>query len=259
MAWEQDVRVIVMLTGLEEGGRIKSHNYWKSDLYGPLRLRCIHEHKVSLESCISKGKRRSVSTSNEPISADSSIPFVIVRKFTLEHTERPFSPLREITQLHYTSWPDFGTPQHPSHVLSLVEHTEAVSRSLTASESSPSRRPVLVHCSAGCGRTGTFCTVDSVIEMMKRQRIHQKRQIQDDSSDVDGGGTNMDMRSLGIEDEGEWVNRDDEDLVYKAVSEFRDQRISMVQCLQQYVLCYEAVLEWLAKQNPLDSGKRKER
>lgn len=101
--------------------------------------------------------------------------------------------------------------------------------------------------------------MDSVIAMLKRQRAYQKRQIQEDGSDADTNSGSMDFKSLGIHDDEDWVNRDDDDLVYQAVSEFRDQRISMVQCLQQYVLCYEAVLEWLAKQNPLDSGKRKER
>lgn len=104
---------------------------------------------------------------------------------------------------------------------------------------------------AGCGRTGTFCTVDSVINMMKRQMLANRRRRQSP-----GDGAEL-MTQLGIEDEGDWVARDDEDLVYKAVCEFRDQRISMVQCLQQYVLCYETVLEWLAKQSPVDSGKRK--
>lgn len=260
MVWEQDVRVIVMLTAEEEGGRLKSHKYWETNEYGLLKLTRIQERKVSLEPACLKvcSKRRSVSTSSQPSSTDSSIPYIIVRKFTLEHTGSPFSPIREITQLQYSAWPDLGTPAHPSHVLALIEHTEAVMRASTPSEATPGRRPVLVHCSAGCGRTGTFCTVDSVINMLKRQRINRKhklqQQIHDESSD---GDDNMKMKRLGIEDEGDWISRDDEDLVFRAVSQFRDQRISMVQCLQQYVLCYETVLEWLAKQSPLDSGKRK--
>ena len=263
MVWEQDVRVIVMLTAEEEGGRLKSHKYWETNGYGPLKLVRIQERKVSLEptSLKTTPKRRSVPTSNQPSSLDSSIPFIIVRKFTLEHTGAPFSPIREITQLQYSAWPDLGAPTHPSHVLGLVEHTDAVVRASISSETTASRRPVLVHCSAGCGRTGTFCTVDSVISMMKRQRMNRKRlmpqlqqQSTDDGSDGDG---DMKMKQLGLEDEGDWITRDDEDLIFKAVSELRDQRISMVQCLQQYVLCYETVLEWLAKQGPLDSGKRK--
>jgi protein-tyrosine phosphatase len=82
----------------------------------------------------------------------------------------------------------------------------------------------------------------------------QQQILDNDGSDGDG---DMKMKQLGLEDEGDWINRDEDDLVFKAVSELRDQRISMVQCLQQYVLCYETVLEWLAKQGPLDSGKRK--
>jgi len=263
MVWEQDVRVIVMLTAEEEGGRVKSHKYWETGEYGPLKLTRIQERKVSLEptSLKTTPKRRSVSTSSQPSPSDSSVPFIIVRKFTLEHTGSPFSPMREITQLQYSGWPDLGTPTHPSHVLELVEHTNAVVRASTSSETAVSRRPVLVHCSAGCGRTGTFCAVDSVISMMKRQRTNRKRvmaqlqpQIKDDGSDGDG---DIKMKHLGLEDEGDWITRDDDDLVFNAVSELRDQRISMVQCLQQYVLCYETVLEWLAKQGLLDSGKRK--
>ncbi|KAI5778963.1 protein-tyrosine phosphatase-like protein [Geopyxis carbonaria] len=257
MIWEQDVRVIVMLTAEEEGGRLKSHNYWRSNTYGSIRLNCIQERKVSLEPSLSKGgpKRRSVSTSSQPSMADSSMPFIIVRKFTLEHTTRPFSPIHEVTQLQYSSWPDLGAPAHPSHVLGLIEHTESVVRSALSSDTSSTRRPVLVHCSAGCGRTGTFCTIDSVISMIRRQISHRKRQSHEDgSSDGDG---NMTMKKLGLDDDSDWINNDDQDLVFKAVSELRDQRLSMVQCLQQYVLCYETVLEWLAKQTPLDSGKRK--
>lgn len=269
MVWEQDVRVIVMLTAEEEGGRLKSHNYWKSGSYGSLRLNCIQELKVSLDPSFLKGspKRRSVSSSNQPSSADGSAPFIVVRKFTLEHTNQPFSPMREITQLQYSDWPDLGTPAHPAHVLGLVEHTDAVVRStMSSSDITCSRRPVLVHCSAGCGRTGTFCTIDSVIAMMKRQRLRRRREaIQknnhnfhlEDGSDGDGNG-NVGIRQLDLADEDDsWMKRDDEDLVYKAVTEFRDQRLSMVQCLQQYVLCYEAVLEWLAKQAPLDSSNKR--
>lgn len=276
MVWEQDVRVIVMLTAEEEGGRLKSHRYWETDEYGPLKLTRIQERKVSLEptSLKTSPKRRSVSatTSSQPSSADSSIPYIIVRKFTLEHTGSPFSPIREITQLQYAAWPDLGAPAHPSHVLGLVEHADAVVRASPAPSSpTPEQqrrpRPVLVHCSAGCGRTGTFCTVDSVIGILKRQlsnrRRHQKHsqpqlrcQKENEGRECEDGG-DIKMKNLGLEDDDDWINRDDQDLIFNAVAQLRDQRISMVQCLQQYVLCYETVLEWLAKQSPLDSGKRK--
>ena len=95
-------------------------------------------------------------------------------------------------------------------------------------------KPIMVHCSAGCGRTGTFCTIDSVVDMLKRQkkaRITQNR----DAMDLDGE---------------EWVKRDDLDLITKTVADFRLQRLSMVQTLRQFVLCYETVLEWLVREIP---------
>lgn len=152
--------------------------------YGPLKLASLSEVRVSLDPSYLKAspKRRSTeSHANGPPPLDSNIPFVIVRKFTLEHMSHPFSPMREITQLQYSSWPDFGAPAHPAHILGLIEHTDAVVRSsgTTDSSSSPSRRPVLVHCSAGCGRTGAFCTIDSVISMLQSQRLKQKRLLRD--------------------------------------------------------------------------------
>jgi hypothetical protein len=50
--------------------------------------------------------------------------------------------------------------------------------------------------------------------------------------------------------EGSWVQRDDLDLVEKTVEDFRHQRISMVQSLRQYVLCYESIMEWIVEQGP---------
>jgi protein tyrosine phosphatase len=48
---------------------------------------------------------------------------------------------------------------------------------------------------------------------------------------------------------GDWLNKSDQDLIEKTVEEFRLQRLSMVQSLRQFVLCYESVLEWLNEQH----------
>ena len=48
--------------------------------------------------------------------------------------------------------------------------------------------------------------------------------------------------------DGRWVGLDDQDLIEKTVEDFRHQRLSMVQSLRQFVLCYESVLEWLVEQ-----------
>lgn len=199
------------------------------------------------------GRRHSTNHAAQPTPTpqafDSETPLVKVRKLTLCHTGHPFEPLREITQLQYSSWPDFGAPAHPAHVLGLVEHCNSVVRSYESS--SPSRepdeparkgeRPTVVHCSAGCGRTGTFCTVDSVVDELKWQRqarLHKQKTSDPDEMDVDSN------------DEGGWMLKDDEDLVAKTVSNFRQQRLSMVQTLRQFVLCYETVLEWIVGEMP---------
>lgn len=300
-------------------------------------------------------QRKSSSGSN------SETPYVTVRKFALSHSSHPFAPIREITQLHYPSWPDFGTPAQPSHLLALVELANVMQRSAMPAdvpgslaaqspshaakpsreklspspkkrsrsssniplawwehpESEHSTHPLLVHCSAGCGRTGTFCTVDSVIDMLKRQRIRNikkanenierkvrgpKLQAQEPRIDPDGDiamsgltfagfqasvklptaarsnnafddaispgtkspqspafptlSTRMSISpspspSSSSDDDDEqhldtsWIEDDTVDLIASTVHDFRTQRLSMVQTLRQFVLCYETVSEWV--------------
>jgi tyrosine-protein phosphatase 2/3 len=83
---------------------------------------------------------------------------------------------------------------------------------------------------AGCRRIGTFCAVDSVIEMLKGQRTFRRSQAHEDAIDLDSGD--------------DWLRRDDVDLVARTVEDFRRQRLSLVQNLRQFVLCYETVLQW---------------
>lgn len=268
VVWQQDVRVIVMLTAEQEGGQVKAHNYWSDKRFGPFHLNNLSERKASLEpSKIHRhreqarpaiGQRRSTNpprlanfakeaTTGSP---NQEQPYVIVRKFTLSNDDEPFARMREITQLQYSNWPDFGAPAHPTHLLGLIEQCNAVVRSVNGGSTSQpeldNSRPVVVHCSAGCGRTGTFCTVDSVLDMLKRQRAaRQTRQ-----------STPMEVESVekprlnNEREEGNWIEDENIDLIAKTVEDFRLQRLSMVQSLRQFVLCYESVMEWLVEQHP---------
>jgi protein-tyrosine phosphatase len=146
-------------------------------------------------------------------------------------------------------------------------------------------RPMLVHCSAGCGRTGTFCTVDTVIDMLKRQRmtkISKASKAAKSKPDAEGdlamdeGVSPMGTRKMSFSDairstshrsttetnhpastgssttpplDLSWVEDETVDLIQKTVEDFRTQRLSMVQSLRQFVLCYEAVLEWIWRMN----------
>lgn len=270
VVWQQDIRVVVMLTAEKEGAQVKAHNYWDAKQYGSLHLGFLSEKRASIEpSRIHRNQnrpsalKRSTTQSQNPqvplaqivekIKDDGEQPYVVVRKFTLSHDRYPFAPMREITQLQYSSWPDFGAPAHPAHLLGLVEQCDAVVRATNKTQASDldgqNQRPILVHCSAGCGRTGTFCTVDTVIDMLKRQRISRRsqgarRMDVDKSPQNPESGDFFAARSDDKRD-ADWILRDDLDLVEKTVEDFRQQRISMVQSLRQYVLCYESVMEWL--------------
>ncbi|KAH7133049.1 hypothetical protein B0J13DRAFT_641583 [Dactylonectria estremocensis] len=320
--WEQDVRVIVMLTAESEGGQLKCHPYWKARDFGAIRLKPLSEKKVSLDidkhrsdshatpsSSASTGgeygRRRANTTTTleasiptpKPMQSQTDIPYVIVRKFALSHASHPFDPIREITHLHFPSWPDFGTPAQPSHLLALVELANVMQRSalpietpsVLGSKHSPldmhsqitwydepeldaRARPMLVHCSAGCGRTGAFCTVDSVIDMMKRQRQAKAASFRsyDVEGDVSMGGDggdvsprmhkrmHFDTTQLRASKEKRvsrgstpldtsWVYDESVDLIERTVEDFREQRLSMVQSLRQFVLCYETILEWVTR------------
>lgn len=281
-----------MLTAEFESGQRKCHPYWLSGEYGPFRLKSLSERKVSLETpkrTTTNGftqsnqnpsskrpamdRRRSTNNSSlsqkdffpnqsTPSPLESEAAFVIVRTLALSHASHPFEPMREITQLQYSSWPDFGTPAHPRHLLGLVEQCGAVVSSYDTSKEGGHRsvegpaaegeRPIVVHCSAGCGRTGTFCTVDSVVDMLKRQTLQGLKA--ESHGEIDDDQTSkMDTDQEHEEDveERNWSPTDDVDLVAEIVKDFRLQRLSMVQTLRQFVLCYESALEWVARESLL--------
>ena len=245
VVWEQDVRLLVSLTAELERGQVKCHPFWKSGDYGPFKVKAYSERFINVDVKdpsidptvkVPMGSGQQGQTSDEL----NEKPVIIVRHFSLYHTAFPFQPLRDITQLQYPHWPDFGTTSQPAHLLNLIEQCNKVIRATSTSkfgsqDAEPKgQRPILVHCSAGCGRTGTFCTVDSVLDMLKRQRANSAESTVGSAESTAGGLQNQSL-----------------DLIVKTVEDFRTQRPSMVQNLSQFVLCYESVLEWLVT-HPLD-------
>lgn len=260
MVWEQDVRVIVALTAEVERGQIKCHPYWNSGDYGHFKVKILGERRVSVDGtktgddhsatpAAASMHQSPASSSNKRSTpglygAGDDSPFILVRHFTLSHSAYPFQPIREITQLQYSHWPDFGTTSQPTHLLKLVDQCNKMAK---MSNSSPfnnynnkkqkaepvDERPMLVHCSAGCGRTGTFCVVDSVLDILKHQWA--------------AGALSRERGSVTAKTStsDSWLYDDSVDLVAETVECFRKQRPSMVQNLSQFVLCYESVLEWV--------------
>lgn len=281
MVWQRDVRVIVMLTAENEGGQKKADNYWDQKRYGRLKLKLVAEHKASLDlakirqhrsrpafnrkrssysgSSMATPRRLDAATKTPQKDGGRDLPhsptddksYVRVRNFTLAREDQPFEPIREVTQLQYSSWPDFGAPAHPADLLGLVEQCDSVVKA-HATGRSPYERPMIVHCSAGCGRTGTFCTVDSVLEALKRKQAEPSSEPKVKAKhptpmEVEDSGSPFFPPSVASTKGS--LNRssdsDDIDLIEKTVEELRLQRISMVQSLRQFVLCYETMLEWI--------------
>jgi protein-tyrosine phosphatase len=90
--------------------------------------------------------------------------------------------------------------------------------------------------------------------MLKRQQLEQQKSSQGHSSspmEIDPGSTGG-PSSPTLPD---WIHDGNVDLIAKTVEEFRHQRLSMVQSLRQFVLCYETVLEWLVLQQQAADGK----
>uniref|UniRef100_A0AAY5L4A6 protein-tyrosine-phosphatase n=1 Tax=Esox lucius TaxID=8010 RepID=A0AAY5L4A6_ESOLU len=134
--WEQRTQTIIMLTTLTERGRTKCHQYWPhppevSD-YGYLRVSC-HSEECNLA--------------------------YVTRQFTLTHTQ--LGEERAVTHLQYVAWPDHGVPDDPSDFLLFVNSVR---------ETRTGDTPLMVHCSAGIGRTGVLITMEMALTLLESGR-----------------------------------------------------------------------------------------
>lgn len=163
-----------MLTGIEEQGRIKCAQYWNDDK--PLEVE--QNLKVTL-IC-----RRDYSD-------------YVIRRFSLENTNS--GECRDVLHFHFVAWKDFLAPEQPSWLLRFIKRVNE--------HHCPDRGPILVHCSAGVGRTGTFIAIDTL------------------TSQIDDGVTHIN--------------------VFECVCRLRRQRNYLVQSIKQYIFVYRAVMEYI--------------
>ena len=91
-----------------------------------------------------------------------------MRKFLVHHEDDGDSEGREITQFHFKAWPDHGVPHDPGAVLGFLQDVNLQQTSL-ASDDGQEMGPIVVHCSAGIGRTGTFIVVDILLNLIGYQ------------------------------------------------------------------------------------------
>uniref|UniRef100_A0A8C0LH05 protein-tyrosine-phosphatase n=1 Tax=Canis lupus dingo TaxID=286419 RepID=A0A8C0LH05_CANLU len=169
MVWHENTASIIMVTNLVEVGRVKCCKYWPDDteIYKDIKVTLI-ETELLAE--------------------------YVIRTFAVE--KRGVHEIREIRQFHFTGWPDHGVPYHATGLLGFVRQVK--------SKSPPNAGPLVVHCSAGAGRTGCFIVIDIMLDMAERE---------------------------GVVD------------IYNCVRELRSRRVNMVQTEEQYVFIHDAILE----------------
>uniref|UniRef100_A0A3Q2HEM6 Receptor-type tyrosine-protein phosphatase S n=1 Tax=Equus caballus TaxID=9796 RepID=A0A3Q2HEM6_HORSE len=170
MVWEQRSATIVMMTRLEEKSRIKCDQYWPhrgTETYGFIQVTLLDTIELAT---------------------------FCVRTFSLH--KNGSSEKREVRQFQFTAWPDHGVPEYPTPFLAFLRRVKTCNP--------PDAGPVVVHCSAGVGRTGCFIVIDAMLERIKPEKT------------VD---------------------------VYGHVTLMRSQRNYMVQTEDQYSFIHEALLE----------------
>ncbi|XP_058481322.1 receptor-type tyrosine-protein phosphatase delta-like isoform X26 [Solea solea] len=136
MIWEQRSAIIVMMTKLEERSRVKCDQYWPNratETYGLIQVTLLDTVELAT---------------------------YCVRTFAL--FKNGSSEKREVRQFQFTAWPDHGVPEHPTPFLAFLRRVKACNP--------PDAGPMVVHCSAGVGRTGCFIVIDAMMERIKHEK-----------------------------------------------------------------------------------------
>ncbi|GAA5961034.1 hypothetical protein JCM3765_006509 [Sporobolomyces pararoseus] len=138
---------------------------------------------------------------------------------------------RDVLHVEYKGWRDHGVPESPSDLLTFVKQMQNRNKELSDVAQSPA--PILVHCSAGVGRTGTYITIASLLpllSLLKRQPNWQ--------STLSTKGPHP----LGEDyPASEMIKGAPIDFVGLTVDRIRDQRTTMVQTKEQLEFIYEAL------------------
>ncbi|KAK7601891.1 hypothetical protein V9T40_009332 [Parthenolecanium corni] len=145
MIWEENSKAIIMLNKLIEKNQSKCSQYWPASTSEEAALE-LPEVDLRVE-----------------LLREIIFSHYILRKIRLTNTSSDES--REIIQFHYTTWPDFGVPQSPLAFLKFLRDIRQ------CGAFGFEYGPPIVHCSAGIGRSGTFCLVDSCLVLMEEKGV----------------------------------------------------------------------------------------
>ncbi|KAH8408950.1 hypothetical protein KR009_004249 [Drosophila setifemur] len=186
MIWEQHCLVIVMTTRVMERGRVKCGQYWEPTEESSLEFGNYHVRTISVEC-------------NE----DYTVASLELRNIKTDE-------IRNVSHWQFTSWPDYGVPSSAMAMLNFLQKVRDKQAELVHAlgdtwAGHPRGPPIVVHCSAGIGRTGTFITLDICISRLE------------DVGTADIRGT---------------------------VEKIRSQRAYSIQMPDQYVFCHLALIEY---------------
>ncbi|KAK4051808.1 hypothetical protein OIV83_002513 [Microbotryomycetes sp. JL201] len=151
------------------------------------------------------------------------------------------SNTKKLTHVEYLGWGDHGVPDSSSHLASFVQSMLDLNVRLARDPSKPP--PIVVGCSAGVGRTGTFITIASLLPLVRDTSLVDKFQGLDAIETQTGGvatqlgGPKLDLVSLARQH-----GVDPFDFVALTIDGLREQRVSMVERPSQVRFCYEALL-----------------
>ena len=154
MVTQQNVRVLVMVTNLKELGKVKCHQYWPG----------ADGETVSFAESPT-GRAIDVTRTAERIKTEGWVE----RHFTVvTHNADYTQTSHHVQQFHFTVWPDRGVPTRPDTFIKYLHAVMAAQHksSQGAKAHGVSSCPLLVHCSAGVGRTGTFCAIFSALSSL---------------------------------------------------------------------------------------------
>lgn len=145
MVWEQNSTAILMLNKLIEKNTVKCHKYWPEHIGAASRL--------VLSDC---------GLTVEYLKCEEYTNYMVR---TLRLTDEKSSKSREVLQFHYVTWPDFCIPSSPIAFLQFLKKVR------DSGVMNADVGPAIVHCSAGIGRSGTFCLVDTALVLVSRKSI----------------------------------------------------------------------------------------
>ncbi|XP_063146273.1 tyrosine-protein phosphatase non-receptor type 21 isoform X2 [Candoia aspera] len=185
MVWEQGVAIITMVTAEEEGGREKSFRYWP-------RLGSRH-------NTVTYGRFKITTRFRTDSGCYATTGLKIKHLLTGQE--------RTVWHLQYTDWPEHGCPEDTKGFLSYLEEIQSVRRhtNSTADPAIPNP-PLLVHCSAGVGRTGVAILSEIMIACLEHNEA-------------------LDIPRM--------------------LEMLRQQRMMMVQTLSQYTFVYGVLIQFL--------------